>query len=207
MTLANKKEIVRKIHQQSKELTKRMWKNLKPYINSEIKLLKKINPKKYENFSRKDWSNYIRRKLGPEWCALIDKKYNLVSPRYGFTGEDVLFPKPVRCVSPKPYSIGDVHYHPVYKKYPSVDDLMSWTNRYLFGERIFCIHTDYSTICYFFSDKIKKEEIPKELFSIGLALFGCPRSIRKKIHEWFEYMLNKKRIKVIEIKGGEKWQE
>ena len=189
-------KIVEKIHKQSKELTKRMWRVLKPWINREIQYLKRLNPEKFGKFTKEDWIRYIRYNFSPEWCAIIDKNYNLRAQRYGFSGENMFFSKLVRCVSPKPYSIGDVHYHPVYKIHPSVTDLVSWANRYLCGEHIFCIHTDYGTVCYFFSKGLEKE-IPKELRSFALALFGYPRSIRKKIHSWFTKMIHEKKIKVI----------
>lgn len=194
------KEAIKRIHIQSIELTQKMWANLEPIIEREVQFLKRTNPQKYGNLTEKEWLTIIRRRMLPEWCALIDKKFDLRSPRYGLTGEDLFYSKPMRCVSPKPYSIGDIHYHPLRKNQPSVTDIVSWVHRYKMGERIFCIHTDFETVCYVFSKDIGK--MPSEIDSFGLVLFGYPRSVRVKIQRWFENLIKSGKVKKIGIKSA-----
>ena len=181
-------EACKKIREQAKVLTKRMWKNLKPYIEKEKEIYKFLE-------GRTLTEEEIRSKLYPEWTALIDKDLNLISPRYGFDAEGLLFTKPIRTVSPKPYSIGDIHYHPIPKLEPSDRDLISWVNRYEIGEKLFCIHTDEETVCYLFRD-ISPDEIPQELKSFALALFGMPEAIIEKVKNWFRQMIEEGKVMV-----------
>ena len=176
----------RKIRGQAKALTERMWRNLKPYIKRESRAYEFIrgSPLTEEE---------IRTKLYPEWSALIDRNLNLVSPRYGFDAEGLTFVKPITTVTPKPYSIGDIHYHPIPKLEPSDRDLISWANRYERGERLFCIHTDEETVCYLFRD-ISPDEIPRELKSFALAWFGMPEAIIEKVKNWFRQMIREGKI-------------
>ena len=176
----------RKIRDQAKVLTERMWRNLKPYIERESRAYEFIrgSPLTEEE---------IRTKLYPEWSALIDRDLNLVSPRYGFDAEGLTFVKPITVVSPKPYSIGDIHYHPIPKLEPSDRNLMSWVNRYERGERLFCIHTDEETVCYLFRD-ISPDEIPWELKSFAFAWFGMPEAIIEKVKNWFRQMIREGKI-------------
>jgi len=183
------RENLKKLHNQAREFTKRMWRNLKPYIEKERDILAHIegHPPSEEE---------IRKRLCPEWVALIDREFNIISPRYGFASTSGFFSKPIRAVAPKPYSIGEIHYHPYPKYEPSTDDLMSWANRYLRGESLFCIHTDEKTICYKY--KMQPDEIPKELKSLGFALFGMPTRVQEKVKDWFREMIEKGKIEVLE---------
>ena len=183
----------RKIRGQAKALTERMWRNLKPYIERESRVYEFIrgSPLTEEE---------IRTKLYPEWSALIDRDLNLVSPRYGFDAEGLTFVKPITVVSPKPYSIGDIHYHPIPKLEPSDRNLMSWVNRYERGERLFCIHTDEETVCYLFRD-ISPDEIPWELKSFAFAWFGMPEAIIEKVKNWFRQMIREGKIIVYRCSG------
>ena len=194
------KEAIKRIHFQSIETTQKMWANLEPIIEREIQFLKRTNPKKYSNLTEREWLIIIRRRMLPEWCALIDKKFDLRSPRYGLTGEGLFYSKLLRCVSPKSYSIGEVHYHPLRRNKPSVTDIVSWVHRYRQGEYIFCIHTDFETVCYIFGKDLGKN--PPEIDSFGLVLFGYPRSVRIKIQRWFEGLVENGKVKRIGVAGG-----
>jgi len=198
LTKDEKFRIVRRIREQSIDITERMWKkpDIVYWIEKNLKWDMMLKPE-LKKMSKDELNAYVRREYQPEWCALIDEKYNLVLPRYGLQG--VEFGKKMRCVMPQPYSIGFVHYHPMHVVIPSVGDISNWCYRYLKGERIFCIHTDYETICYFFSEGLKEEDFPREVTSIGFLMFGWPRSVRIKIHNWFGKMMREGYIDVVRV--------
>ena len=137
--------------------------------------------------------------LVPEWSALVDYNYKLRAFRYGFAGEDILLIKRCWTVKPKPYSVGFIHYHPRKVELPSCNDMSNFVRRFKEGERIFGIHTDYGTIFYIFGEKISGW-FPKEFESVGIMIFGFPRSLRLKLHKWWKEMISEGYIKVVKVK-------
>jgi len=188
------REDIIKIRKQAIELTNQMWIKLKPYIEKENKINRALTGKPLTE-------NEIREELRPEWTALIDKNFNLVSPRYGFDSSYMVISKPIKVTSPKPYSIGYIHYHPINKLEPSVRDIMSWIARYTVGEYLFCIHTDEKTRCYTFKNIEDKKTFEDLLYSSSFqiaVLFGVSDKEKNKIKNWFNRMIEDGKIKIIE---------